>query len=370
VRVNKWLERALISAAASVVSTTAIVTTAERPNKPKEDRSNKDRSNKDRSNKRGRAERGKDGVRIQEEVPRSMGAQAAHDFRAGHDGGLTPLELLENLKAAGRTVGSVGGYLLGRGKNRPPPVEQTSADVVVASPPPPRPPGRRKKVRKKVRRKKGTGDPAAARAGEPISELRELSDEAFKRVSSAAARRAAEKVGVAGAVDSLKESELWKKTGAFGRRVKERFPEDIEKVGDSLEGAGKSLADNAKRLSERVKKAAKEAGEREGLTPHDNGEPPSDEGKELGARLERGVKGIARWMEGPGAPGAGPSSSAGRVRPQRADGGAVEAKEPGTGEPVEVVEAKDPLPEESPERVEAKEPSPEVVQAKEPPDVP
>ena len=33
--VNKWLERALISAGAAVVSTTAIVTTAERPGKRK-----------------------------------------------------------------------------------------------------------------------------------------------------------------------------------------------------------------------------------------------------------------------------------------------------------------------------------------------
>lgn len=384
---NKWLERALLSAGAAVVSTTAIVTTAERPGKRKK-----------RKKKGEKDGRGKDGALVDDEVPRSVGAQAAHDYRVGHDGGITTRDLLTNLKDAGKNaaqkVSTVGGYLIGRQKPPPPAgaddepfdLESPSGDAT-----PPK--KRRKKVRKRVRRKVGERptEPAGSsaktskkkrtrRGGETVDDLKELRDEAVKRAASAAAKHAADKSGLGDAARQIKESsgELWKKTEKFRGAVKDRVPEDLgDRVGDTLGEAGKGIARGARSLSEKLRTALSEerqANEREtherevrrvndeAATPRSEaaGEvrptPPAagvseqdsaQEGPEhdVSERVSRSLRGFARWVEGPGAPknDDDDESQPRRVHPTRAA-------------PVEdVVEARDPT-----------DPRPAVVTPKEP----
>ncbi len=370
---NKWLERALISAGAAVVSTTAIVTTAERPGKRKK-----------RKKKKGEDSRGKDGALVDDEVPRSVGAQAAHDYRVGHDGGLTAREWLANVRDAGKNaasrVSTVGGYLIGR--QQPPPPEGDGEGAELDEARAPRPKAKRKKVRRRVRRKVGEGprEPATAkkkRAGgqkvrqkkgsarrgeEPVDEIRELRDEAVKRAASAAAKHAADKSGLGGAARQIKESgeELWKKTEQLGKAVKDRVPEDLgERASATLGEAGKGIARGARALSERLRTALSEEQareERDVSAPPDVAEEhapnveedgaarhePTVKEPDLGDRLGRGIKGVARWMEGPGAPrdDDGPSAPR-RTRPAVPEDDVVEAKDPDAAPP-DVVEAKDP----------------------------
>lgn len=283
---NPWLERALVSVAASVVSTTVWVTTAKQPAKKK----------KRRKKKKGDA-RGTDGVKVEEHVPRSPGAQAAHDYRSGHDGGLTGAELLENVKGLGKSTANkarfVGGLLgLGGGQKVPEPKK-----------------GKKKASSKKGAKKAAGSDKPQKRPPAPEDDLEALRDEAVKRAKKAAADRvvqeAAERAGMAATLEKLKDaSEGIKQRGAeLGKVVKEKMPEN---VGETLEGAGRSVKDAAERASRSVKEAL-----------------DGEEGTGLGKKLDRGVRDLGRWIQGPGAP-----DDEERPRRERVEG-------------AEVVEAKD-----------------------------
>jgi hypothetical protein len=330
--VNPWLQRALISAGAAVVSTTAIVTTADRPGK---------RSKKKRKKKRGKSERkeGTDGVRVEgdEHVPRSPGAQAAYDYRVGPESGMTGAELLENLKSAGsktaKGITTLGGWLTKSGA--PPPPEGEGE---------PGAPRKKKKRRRRRRRRVKKGE-APQRSGarkkkrkraaaDEADELDELKKAAAKKAAEAAAKSAADKAGVGGAFDAVKESseEIAKKAGELGASIREKVPEDLgEKVGESLSSAGRSIRDGATKIGDKVKTALDEDGD---------GEP------DIGAKLNRGWRGFTRWIEGPGSQSYeeeldpdkhAPEPSRVRAAP---DDDAVDAKDESDEEAPEVVEAR------------------------------
>lgn len=382
---NKWLERALISAGAAVVSTTAIVTTAERPGKRKK-----------RKKKKGEESRGKDGALVDDDVPRSIGAQAAHDYRVGHDGGITTREFFANVRDASRNaarrVSTVGGYLLGKPSPPPPDAEEGEGEA-----PPPRAAraGAKKKARKKVRRrvrrdateaprpaagaakkkKKATRQRAPAR--DERSDFEELRDEAVKRAASAAAKHAADKTGLGDAAEKLKESgaEVWKKAEQLGKAVKERVPDDLgERASTTLGTAGKGIARGARALSERLRAAlseeersAEERGEDASTTdaPVTDVERPdesaraTEDGAGDGERLGSAFKGFARWMEGPGAPRDDDERARGSGRVRRATTDDVVEARDASEPPGDVVAPRDPP-----------QPPPDVVEAKDPPDGP
>lgn len=392
---NKWLERALISAGAALVSTTALVTTAERPGKRK----------KRKKKRKGEDSRGKDGALVDEEVPRSIGAQAAHDYRVGHDGGITPRQFLENVrdasKSAARRVSTVGGYLLGKQEPPPPePGEVEEAQEARAAASKAKASRKRKKVRRRVRRDVREGarpsEGAAKKRKKAGSRRRErsdfdeLRDEAVKRAASAAAKHAADKTGLGETAQKLKESggELWKKTEKLGKAVKERVPEDLgEKASATLDQAGKGIARGARALSERLRAALseeeqgrQEPSHREAHDVESAGHGTADvepsaasreaggergeeheraEGSGNGERMGAALKGFARWMEGPGSPrhDEEPPRRSGRVRLATSDD-AVEAKDPSESPP-DIVEPKEPPG-----------PPPEIVDAKDPPEGP
>lgn len=410
---NKWLERALVSVGAALVSTTAIVTTAERPGKRKK-----------RKKKKGEDGRGKDGALVDDEVPRSIGAQAAHDYRVGHDGGITTRQFLENVrdasKSAARRVSTVGGYLFG--KQEPPLPGEGEGEGELEAAPRAKPQAKRtrKKVRRRVRRDVREGarpSPGAAKKRRKAGSVRrergdfdELRDEAVKRAASAAAKHAADKTGLGEAAQKLKESggELWKKTEKLGKAVKERVPEDLgERATTTLNEAGKGIARGARALSERLRQALSEE-QRTSSAPGAANAPhepraPSDvidvdagaEDAEAGAandaandagndaaptserprtemsrpeapgngeRLGAAFKDLARWMEGPGAPRDDDERPRGQGRVRRATSeeavDAAFARDPSEPAP-DVVEAKDPP-----------EPPPDIVEPKDPPEGP
>lgn len=259
---NRWLERALISIGASIVSTTAIVTTAKNPQKKK----------RRRKKRRGQDARGKDGVRVDEKVPRSPGAQAAHDFRRGHDQGMTGAEFLESLtssaKRAGERARFVGGLLgLGGGAKVPEPKE-------------PRREAARGDAKKKRPKKKRPPEKDA---------FTELSGEAVKKAGRAAAKKAAS--------DAIEGSAAFE----AARRIK-------ESVGETLESTGKTIKEAAGKIGESVK-----------------GAMGDEDGEGLGDKLDRGVKSFGRWVQGPGVPREEDARAKNR-RPR--SGTVVDAKDP------------------------------------------
>lgn len=329
---NKWLERALVSAGAAVVSTTALVTTAEK------DGNKRKKKGKRKKGKKGEGDssRGTDGALIDDEVPRSIGAQAAYDYRKGHDGGLTGAEFLDNVRDAGskaaRGVSGFGKLLFSRAPSAPPGEEGDE--------PAPKK-RRRKKVRRRVRRKKGEADAPRPsddggpkkkkrrkkRRGEPErDEFDELRDEAAKAARRAAAKGVADKVGMGDTVSSIKEQskELWEKTEKLSSSVRDRVPEDLGKrIGESFEEAGRSIKDGTNKLADRVRDAVGE---------------DEETGEDIGDKVERGIRGVMRWVEGPGAPKyeAAPKPKRVKVTQDGDDEDEVDAKEPpGDPEPVE-----------------------------------
>jgi hypothetical protein len=342
---NKWLQRALVSAGAAVVSTTAIVTTAESSDGKKKKRKKRKRGDKKRERDESFEGRGADGAIIDDDVPRSMGAQAAHDYRTGHDGGLTAGEWVENVKGLGTKArdgaSTLGSLLFGKG---PPPGEA-----------PPAGEGKKrskKRRRRRVRRKKGEAPPEPEkrkkrkRADAPVDDdVSRLKDEAKKQATKAAVNSLADKAGVADAVETLKEQgkELWHKTEKLGEAVREKVPDDLgERVGESLVGAGRAIKDGANKLGEKVKAAVGDDDDDDDPAEARDGAPgdaePNAADDDLASKVGRGIQSFTRWVEGPGAPDydapdyeAAPAPS--RVKPADSDGDEDEQ---------DVVEAKDP----------------------------
>ncbi len=270
---NPWLERALVSWAAGAVATTVIVTTAKNPNKKKKKRGKKKKKSGDGIK-----------VAVDDAIPRSTGAQAAHDYRMGTDRSMTGDELVENVKGLGKKAKRAGQYIAAGlfGQTVP---KKSDGDEKVAA----------KKVDAKkadvIDRDRDDRGGRAKHIDVVEDAKRALRDAAVGKVADEAAERA----GVAGVVDELKEQggEIKERAAKVVQGIKDAIPDD---AGDKLKQAGTTVADAGKKAGEAVADAGKKAGAaiKDALTAEKIGE--------LEKKLDGGLKKLGRWFQGPGAP--------------------------------------------------------------------
>jgi hypothetical protein len=226
---NPWLERALVAWAAGAVASTVIVTTAKNPNQKKKRRKKK------------KKKQSGDGisVSVDDAVPRSTGAQAAHDYRLGVDRGMTPGELVDNVKSLGSKAKKAGTWI--------------SAGLF------------------------GTEVPVEKKPEEPTARAPDVVEDAKKALRDVVIDQAADKAGVAGVVDELKEQ-----TARVVGGVRDAIPDD---AGEKLKKAGAAVGDGAKRAGAAIK---------------DTFTPEKIDAFEK--KLDQRLKNIGRWFQGPGAP--------------------------------------------------------------------
>jgi hypothetical protein len=327
---NPWLTRALISVAGSVVTTTAIVTTAKNPNKKKKKR------------RRKKSAKGADGVKVEEDVPRSMGAQAAHDFRSGHDGGMTTAELIENIKGSGGKIASglkyIGGGLFGGGRPPPPPAEDgeegTEGEERPRRRPPPkgkrrrrRPPPKGKRRRRPPPRGKRRRRPPPRK--EEKGDFEAIRDEVAKHAASKITRGAADKIGAGDVLENIKDGaeSVKDNVGKLAEGIKDSIPEDLgERVGDALEDAGEGIRDIGKKVGDTIKGAFEDPDAVDWSTSRG----AKDAVNTLSDRVDRQLENLGRWLEGADPPGPA-------TKPPASSGEVVDAK---LDDDPEIVEAK------------------------------
>lgn len=235
---NPWLERALVAWAAGAVASTVIVTTAKNPHKKKKRRKKKKKSG--------------DGIKVSvdDAVPRSTGAQAAHDYRLGVERGMTGDELLDNVKGLGGKAKKLGSWV--------------SAGLFGTEVP--------------------KDPPKDAQPAEPAAKEPDVVEDAKRVLREAVVEQAAEKAGVAGVVEELKEQTA---------KLKDVIPDD---AGEKLKAAGSAVAGGAKKAGAAAADGAKKAG----AAIKDTFTPEKIDAFEK--KLDKGLKNIGRWFQGPGAP--------------------------------------------------------------------
>lgn len=243
--VNPWVERALMSVAASAVSTAMWITTAKNPKGSKRRR----RGKRKRSGKAA-------GTTDSSPVPRSPGAQAVRDHENGHRDGMSAGEFLENLQRSGARnaarVAQVRAWL----KNEP--SGTASANEV----------GHRDKASEKASHKEKETDSVLAEAKKAAR--KQIQKEMASRTGLS---QASEKWQATSA--SLKEA-----GGKLSQSVKQKMPDNWSQ---GVEEAGRNVKDALSQAGRNV---------REGL---------ENEGA-LGEKMDQGIRHLGRWIQGPGAP--------------------------------------------------------------------
>lgn len=242
---NPWVERALLSVAASAVSTAMWVTTAKNPTGSKRRR----KVRKKRGQKSGAAP-------DRSPVPRSPGAQAVRDHENGHRDGLSAGEFLENLQRSGtRNVARIA-QLRAWLKNDP----STSSTAT----------------------KGQDAEQKSDSQSKPADVADTVLDEAKKAAKKHIQNEVASRTGLSNA------SEKWQETSAslknagdkISASVKQKMPENWSKgVGE----AGRNVKDALAQAGQNV---------REGLETDGH----------LGEKLDQGIRDLGRWIQGPGAP--------------------------------------------------------------------
>lgn len=359
---NPWLQRFLISWAAGVAASGAIVSTAKRPGKLKR-----------------RKKKKADGT----EEPVQLGAVALHDARVADERGITVREWGENVRATGAAVGQRVKGLFSRAPKEPvvaedgarvPDEVQTKDGARIKTPR-----AKRKGAHAKGRRGKRRRRPQATlwdSAKESLKQtVKETVKEEVKATPVGSALEALKSVGAkvkegasaaAGAVNKAIGGTAGEKASSADDEIPPQLrgevpptPEEIaareearlaeiaaqeavraekmrkveENIEKGLDAFGKKIEGAIAKVAEAASSAAQPREPREPPAPaeHVDGEappaPPVDPA-EVAKKLKGGLDVVGSWLQGPGAPGYGSR----RVRPANAE--VVDA--------VDVVEAKDP----------------------------
>lgn len=243
---NPWVERALWSVAASAVSTAMWVTTAKNPGASKRRRR--------RATKKGKG--GKQSSDADHSpVPRSPGAQAVRDHENGQREGLSASEFLDNLQQAGARNAArmvrLRNWLKEGG----------------APPPPPQAPSAKARAAPKTK-----SEPTSS---SPLDEAKKAARKEFRKqvASRSGITQASEKWHAASA--SLKDA---------GEKIGDSFKRNLpENWTQGMGAAGRNIKDAIQQAGQNV---------REGF----------EDEQELGEKLDRGMRDLGRWIQGPGAP--------------------------------------------------------------------
>ncbi len=289
---NEWVSRALISAAASAVTTTAWVVSADRAGEEGQGpfrRKQKQRKKKKRGRTRERDSREQEREMSKQRSKRRDdpgGTTAAEDMR-NYEEGMSGDEFVGKLKALGTGARSALTGLFNRGDKE---------EVLVEEGPPPddkrkkrRGDDRREQQRRDDRREQQRRDEGGRRrqgkkrkrAPERKDGLSQLKEEAVYLATSAVKKKVVESTGLDKAVDAIKDGaeSIKERGGELSQKVRDAIPEDIS---GKVSGAAGDVVETSKRIGSRIKEEL-------------------DDTEELRDKVGHGLSDLGRWVQGPGA---------------------------------------------------------------------